>query len=264
MLEIKGSVAVITGGYGGIGMAVARSWGEQGGKVVLAARTEEKLREAQKELKDTGIDVAITVCDVTKEADNRSLARFAVETFGTINLVVPAAGVISDGFLVSTDRETGVVKSKMPLSQFETVIQTNLNGVFLTVRECLEQMINLNCRGLICLISSVAAHGIAGQMNYGPSKAGIAVMPKILTAELFRRKLSHKLRCVAIAPGLVDTAMLSAMRKDTMEKLLSQVPIGRLVDPMEVASLIIELYKNEALAGDTYYIHGGLRFGSQG
>ena len=264
MLEIRGAVAVITGGYGGIGMAVARSWGEKGGKVVLAARTEEKLQEAQKELQSIGIDVAINVCDVTKEADNSFLARFAVKTFGTINLVIPAAGVIADGFFVSPDSETGRVKSKMPLWQYETVIQTNLNGVFLTVRECLEQMVNLNCKGLICLISSVAAHGIAGQMNYGPSKAGIAVMPKILTAELFRRNLAHRLRCVAIAPGLVDTAMLSGMRKDTMENLLSQIPIGRLVDPREVASLIIETYKNEALAGDTYYIHGGLRFGSQG
>ncbi len=264
MLDIKGAVAVITGGYGGIGMAVARSWGEKGGKVVLAARTEDKLLKAEEELRKRGIEVASIVCDVKKEKDNQALARYAVETFGAINLVVPAAGVIQDGFLVSLDKETGMAKSKMPLSQFESVINTNLTGVVLTVRECLEQMINLNCKGLFCLISSVASLGITGQMNYGPSKAGIAVMPKVLTAELFRRKLSHRLRCVAITPGLVDTNMLAGMREDILGKLLEQVPIGRLVEPAEVASLVVELYRNEALAGDTYYVHGGLRFGSMG
>jgi 3-oxoacyl-[acyl-carrier protein] reductase len=264
VLDVAGAVAVITGGYGGIGLALARRWTQLGGKVVLAARTRQKLLSAREELRKSGAEVSIAVCDVTKESDNHALAKYAVEQYGAINLVVPAAGVIQDGLLVSTDRDTGKVKSKMPFCQYETVVQTNLNGVFLTVRECLEQMINHDCRGLICLISSMAALGIAGQMNYGPSKAGVAVMPKILTAELFRRKLADRLRCVAIAPGLVDTAMLSGMKKEIMEKLLAQVPIGRLVDPAEVASLVIELYRNEALAGDTYYIHGGLRFGSMG
>ena len=85
MLDIKGAVAVITGGYGGIGMAVARSWGEKGGKVVLAARTRERLLKAEDELRGKGVEVVSIACDVTKEKDNQALARYAVETFGAIN-----------------------------------------------------------------------------------------------------------------------------------------------------------------------------------
>ena len=143
MLDIKGAVAVITGGYGGIGMAVARSWGERGGKVVLAARTRGKLLKAEEELRGKGVEVVSIVCDVTKEKDNQALAKYAVETFGAINLVVPAAGVIDDEFLVSLDKETGKAKLKMPLSKFESVINTNLTGVFLTVRECLVEVNHL-------------------------------------------------------------------------------------------------------------------------
>ena len=89
-------------------------------------------------------------------------------------------------------------------------------------------------------------------------------MPKVITAEFLRRGLSDKIRCVAVAPGYVGTAMVKGMDQKALQKILSEVPIGRLIDPEEVASLIGELYKNEALAGDVYFIHGGLRLGSRG
>ena len=152
----------------------------------------------------------------------------------------------------------------MSLEQFQKVIDINLTGVFLTVRECVEQMVNHNCKGLICLVSSTGSLGTAGQINYSSSKAAMSVMPKVLTAEFFRRGLADKIRCVAIAPGYVATPILLGMNQKALEKILANVPIGRLVDPMEVASLAGELYRNEALAGDVFFIHGGLRLGSKG
>ncbi len=89
-------------------------------------------------------------------------------------------------------------------------------------------------------------------------------MPKVIVAEFFRRNLAHKIRCVAIAPGYVGTAMVKGMNQKALDSIIENVPIGRLVEPEEVASLITELYRNEALAGDVYYIHGGLRLGSKG
>jgi len=166
--------------------------------------------------------------------------------------------------MVSPDRETGKVTKKMSLEQFQKVIDINLTGVFLTVRECVEQMVNHNCKGLICLVSSTGSLGTAGQINYSSSKAAMSVMPKVLTAEFFRRGLADKIRCVAIAPGYVATPILLGMNQKALEKILANVPIGRLVDPMEVASLAGELYRNEALAGDVFFIHGGLRLGSKG
>jgi 3-oxoacyl-[acyl-carrier protein] reductase len=264
MLEIKDSVAVITGGSGGIGKTVADYWVQNGGKVVIADIAEEALIKAGEDIKRSGGEVATVVCNVTSEDDCAKLADTAIERFGQINLVAPFAGIIADGLTLSPDRETGKVTRKMSLDQFQKVIDINLTGVFLTIRECAERMINHNCRGLICLVSSTGSLGTAGQINYSSSKAAMSVIPKVMTAEFFRRGLADKIRCVAIAPGYVGTPMVKGMNQKALEKILEQVPIGRLVEPDEVASLVGELYRNEALAGDVFYIHGGLRLGSKG
>jgi len=261
MLKIKESVAVITGGASGIGLAMARYWTQRGGKVVIGDIAEEALKNATVQING---EVETVVCNVTDENDCFRLANTAIEKFGRINLVAPFAGIIMDGLMVAPDRKTGKVKKKMPLTQFQKVVDINLTGVFLTVRECTEQMINNNCRGLICLVSSTGSLGTAGQINYSSTKAAMSVMPKVLTAEFFRCGLSDKIRCVAIAPGYCATAILKDMNQKALDKILQDVPIGRLIEPEEVASLAGELYRNEALAGDVFYIHGGLRLGSRG
>lgn len=261
MLDINESVAVITGGSGGIGKALAQYWIKKGGKVVLADIDAAALERAKEEL---GGETQTFVCDVTKEADNGSLAAFAIEKFGEINLVAPFAGIIKDGMMVSPDRETGKVTRKMELSDFQKVVDINLTGVFLTVRECSEQMINHGCKGLICLVSSTGSLGTAGQINYSSTKAAMSVMPKVITAEFFRRGIADKIRCAAIAPGYVGTEMVKNMNQKALDYIVGSVPIGRLIEPEEVASLVGEIYKNEALAGETFFIHGGLRLGSKG
>jgi 3-oxoacyl-[acyl-carrier protein] reductase len=264
MLEIKDSVAVITGGGGGIGLEMAKYWAKNGGKVVIADVAPKFLEGAEAELKAMGADVLSVVCNVTSEEDSAKLADAAIDRFGKINLVAPFAGIIKDGMMLSPDKETGKVTKKMPLDQFKSVIDINLIGVFLTVRECAERMINNNCKGLICLVSSTGSLGTAGQINYASTKAAMSVMPKVITAEFFRRGMAGKIRCVAVAPGYVGTAMVKGMDQKALEKILADVPIGRLIEPAEVASLVGELYRNEALTGEVYFIHGGLRLGSKG
>ncbi len=261
MLEIKDAVAIITGGSMGIGKALAEYWVSQGGKALLAARREEPLKGTKAELGD---NVEILSCDTTKEEDCAKLADTAIEKFGKINLVAPFAGNIKDAMMISPDRETGKISRKMSLENFQAVIDINLTGTFLAVRECAERMVNNNCRGLICLMSSISAQGTPGQINYSSTKAALSVMSKVITAEFFRRGLSQKLRCVTIAPGYVGTPMVKGMKQAALDKILSNVPIGRLVEPEEVASLVGELYRNEALAGDLFSINGGLRLGSKG
>jgi 3-oxoacyl-[acyl-carrier protein] reductase len=261
MLPIKNSVAVITGGASGIGLVLAQYWARQGGKVVIGDINENALNQAAGIIEGGAKTVLL---DVTDERDCAKLADTAIQSFGKINLVAPFAGIIMDGLMISTDRETGRVKKKMPLEQFQKVVDINLTGVFLTVRECTERMVNHNCRGLICLVASTGALGTAGQINYSATKAAVAVMPKVLTAEFFRRGIADSIRCVAIAPGYCATPILKGMNQNALDKILKDVPIGRLVEPEEVASLVCELYRNEALAGDVYFIHGGLRLGSRG
>ena len=264
MLKISGSVAVITGGGSGIGESVAKYWVKHGGKLVIADIVPESLSRVEREIKESGGEVVTNVCDVTKEEENHALAILAIEKFGAINLVLPSAGIIRDGLMLSIDKEVGKVIKRMSLNQFQSVLDINLTGVFLTVRECSEQMINSGSKGLICLMSSIGSLGTAGQINYSSTKAAMSVMPKVITAEFFRRDLAHRIRCVAIAPGYVATPMVSGMDKDALNKILENVPIKRLVEPEEIASLVGELYRNEALAGEVFYIHGGLRLSSKG
>jgi 3-oxoacyl-[acyl-carrier protein] reductase len=264
MLDIKGSVAVITGGGSGIGESVAKYWVTNGGKVVLGDIAHEGLSRVEKEIQEMGGEVVTMICDITKEEDNAALAKLAIESFGAINLVLPCAGIIKDGLFLSPDRETGKITRKMTLDQFQSVVHINLTGVFLTIRECGEQMVNNDCKGLICLISSTGSLGTAGQLNYASTKAAMSVMPKVICGEFFRRNLADKIRCMAIAPGYVGTPLVKGMNQKALDKILENVPIKRLVEPEEVASLIGEMYRNEAINGEVYFIHGGLRLGSKG
>lgn len=227
----------------------------------MADISEQGLQQAARDLQGP---VTTLVCDVTREEDCARLADTAIETYGQINMVAPFAGIIKDGLMVATDRETGKVTGKMSLEQFKAVVDINLTGVFLTIRECAERMIDHDCRGLICLVSSTGSLGTAGQINYSATKAGVSVMPKVITAEFMRRALADRVRCVAIAPGYVRTPILENMNQQALLKIIGNVPIGRLIEPEEIASLAGELFRNEALSGDVYFIHGGLRLGSKG
>ena len=264
MLEIKDSVAVITGGGSGLGLELARHWIQSGGKVVLADISSESLEKIEAKISGSKGDCLAVICDVTRESDCSKLADAAIDKFGKINLVAPFAGIIMDGLMVSPDRKTGKVTRKMSLEDFQKVVDINLTGVFLTIRECSERMINNNCKGLVCLVSSTGSLGTAGQVNYSSTKAAMSVLPKVITAEFFRRGLSNRIRCVAIAPGYCNTAMTGNMNQKVLDKILSEIPIGRLIEPSEVSSLVTELYRNEALSGEVFYIHGGLRLGSRG
>ena len=264
MLEIRDSVAVITGGGGGIGLALAKHWVANGGKVVIADIARSILQEAEVALKERGGDILTVLCDVTREDDCARLADSAIDQYGRINLVAPFAGITNDGLMLSPDRKTGKVNAKMSYEQFRSVMDINLDGVFLTVRECAERMVNYGCKGLICLISSTGSLGTAGQLNYSASKAAVSVMPRVITAEFLRRGLADQIRCVAVAPGYVATPMVEKMNPKVLDNVLAQIPIGRLVKPAEVATFVGDIYRNEALAGEVFFIHGGLRLGSKG
>ena len=264
MLEIKNSVAVITGGGGGIGLSLAKYWVENGGKVVLGDVFEEPLAKAAEEIKAMNGEVSTVVMDVTKEEDNGKLADTAIEQFGAINLVAPFAGIIKDGLLVATDKETGKVKKKMALESFQKVIDINLTGVFLTVRECVERMVNNDCKGLICLVSSTGSLG-----DCGPDQLFVIQGGHVGHAQ------GHHGRVFPPGPFGQDSLRghRAGVRRHPHGKRDEPEGFGwnsgtgahrRLIEPEEVASLTGELYRNEALAGDVFFIHGGLRLGSRG
>lgn len=159
---------------------MAEHFAKKEAKIILSGISEEKLKEAEKDIKTLGAEVFSFKADVSKEEDAGKLMQSAVKQFGSLDVAILNAGILRYGLLVKTDKETGKVISKMSLSNWQSVIDVNLTGVFLTGREAAIQMIESKSKGVIIIpIASVAMHGNPGQTNYSAAKAGVASMTKL-------------------------------------------------------------------------------------
>lgn len=256
-MELRGAVAVITGGASGIGESVARSMAKEGVKVVLGDMDQRNLERVANEITQAGGSVAYAKCNVTSDEETAALMDLAIERFGQINLCVASAGIIKDGLMITLDKETGKVKKAMTTEQFKSVIDVNLVGSFITIREAAIRMANNGWKGLLVPISSVNKAGQTGQLNYSSAKAAIALWPKILVGEFQMRGIQN-IRCVSIAPGYVGTPMVKGMNQEALSGILKGVHIGRLIEPTEIADLIMYAAKNEAIDATCLEITGGL------
>jgi len=256
-MEIKGSVAVITGGGNGIGEAVAKYFVTNGAKVVIVDMAQQNIDRVVQEIKDMGGEVIGVQANVSSEPDTAKFYKAALEAFGKINIVVSCAGIIRDGTMLSLDKETGKVSKKMGLDKWQPVIDVNLTGTFLTIRDGAEAMVNGGWTGLLVAISSVNKAGQVGQLNYSSAKVADALLPKIVVGEFLMRGIRN-IRCVAIAPGYTATPMLTGMNQDALKAIVADVHIGRLVEPNEIARLIGHVVENEAINATTLEITGGL------
>ena len=214
-MELKGAVAVITGGASGIGEAVARSMAQAGVKVVIGDMDSKGLERVAGEITAAGGAVAFAKCNVTSDEEVANLMDLAIEKFGQLNLCVASAGIIKDGLMINLDKDTGKVKRAMTTEQFKAVIDVNLVGSFITIREAAIRMANNGWKGLLVPISSVNKEGQTGQMNYASAKAAIALWPKMIVGE-FQMKGISNIRCVAIAPGYVGTPMVKGMNQEAL------------------------------------------------
>jgi len=256
-MEIKGSVALVTGGGNGIGEAVAKYMAKNGAKVVVVDMVQKNIDRVLKDLKDMGAEAIGIQANVTSEADTARFIKGAIEAFGKLNIVVSSAGIIRDGTMLSLDKETGKVSKKLGFDKWSAVIETNLSGTFLTLRDAAEAMVNGGWEGLLVPISSVNKCGQVGQLNYSSAKVADALMPKIIVGEFLMRGIRN-IRCVAIAPGYTATPMLTGMNQEALKAILEDVHLGRLVAPEEIAGMIGYACQNEALNATTIEITGGL------
>ncbi len=256
-MNIKDKVVVITGGASGIGAAVALELAKLGAKIVLADMNEEGLNEKVAEIKNNGGEVIGIQTNVTKEEEVVKLMDTAIEKFGAINIVIPSAGIFRDAFMVNPDRETGKVFRSMSTSQFMDVINVNLLGTFLTLREASIRMIDNKCEGILFTISSINKEGQLGQLNYSSTKASVALWPKILSGEFHAKKI-NRIRVVGIAPGYVETPILLGMKPEVLDNIIKDITIGRLVKTKEIVGAIVFAINNEAITGTTLEITGGV------
>lgn len=253
-MDLKGKVVVITGGASGIGLAMAERFAMEGSKVVIGDM--KGVDEAVAGLRAKGLEAAGRTGDVRVEGDVAALMRFAVDTYGGIDVAIANAGVLRDGLLLRVDKQTGKVIDRMSMKQWQDVIDVNLTGVFLTGREAAAAMIDGGRKGLLILLSSISRAGNFGQSNYSASKAGVVALAVTWSKELAR----YGIRCAAIAPGFIETPMvMKDMKPEALEKAKQAIPIGRLGRPDEIAETAVYIAKCDLVTGVCIEATGGMR-----
>jgi 3-oxoacyl-[acyl-carrier protein] reductase len=258
-MVIRNSVALITGGANGIGECCAKALVRAGARVAICDIVQEQIDRVVEEIKDSGGEAIGIQGNVVQEDDQARFISETIKAFGQLNIVIPSAGIIRDGTLVTTDRDSGKVVRKMSLEHWQQVIDVNLTGTFLTVRDSIEAMVNGGWEGIICLMSSINKEGQVGQLNYSATKAAVALMPKILVGEFMIRKIRN-IRVVGIAPGYVNTAILKNMNQEALAAILKDVHRGQLVEPDEIAACIMHCIENDAINATTIEVTGGLTY----
>jgi NAD(P)-dependent dehydrogenase (short-subunit alcohol dehydrogenase family) len=248
-MQLKGSVALVTGGASGLGAATARRLVQGGAKVVIVDRDEARGGELAKELGQT-----FAKADVTDPAQVEG-AIAAASALGPLRVAVSCAGV---GWAARTLDKTG---KPHDLDLFRTVIGINLIGTFNVMRLAASAIAKSDPidgeRGCIVNTASVAAFdGQIGQIAYAASKAGVAGM----TLPAARDLAPAGIRVVTIAPGLFDTPMLGALPEDKRAALAADVVFPkRLGSPAEYGALVASIVENGYLNGETIRLDGSLR-----
>jgi 3-oxoacyl-[acyl-carrier protein] reductase len=258
-MQVREAVALITGGANGIGECCAKALVQAGAKVSICDIAQEQIDRVVQDIRAAGGEAIGIQGNVVQEADQARFIAETIKVFGKLNIVIPSAGIIRDGTVVTTERETGKVVRKMSLERWQQVIDVNLTGTFLTVRDSIEAMVNGGWEGIICLMSSINKEGQVGQLNYSATKAAVALMPKILVGEFMIRKIRN-IRVVAIAPGYVNTAILKNMNQEALAAILKDVHRERLVEPEEIAACIRHCIENDAINATTIEVTGGLTY----
>ena len=246
MSTLAGKVAVVTGASRGIGLAIAGWLAEHGASVVVSGRDADRLQAAVKELEVHGAPVLGVAADAARREDADRLVDAARERFARLDVLVNNAGITRDGLLI-----------RMKDDDWDRVMEINLRGAFLMTRAAAKAMVRLKSGGRIINIASTAgAMGNAGQANYSAAKAGLIGLTKASA-----RELAHwGILVNAVAPGLIETDMATAMPAEARDALLAQVPLKRIGTAREVAEMVGFLAGDGAayVTGQVFHVNGGL------
>jgi 3-hydroxyacyl-CoA dehydrogenase / 3-hydroxy-2-methylbutyryl-CoA dehydrogenase len=251
-MKLSDVSAIVTGGASGLGEAVVRAIISGGGNAAIFDLADDRGNKLEKELGEAAVYCR---ADVSTETDVAAGIDRAIGKFGKINAVVNAAGVAFAGRTIGK-------KGPMDLGQFERTIKINLTGTFNVIRLAAMKM-SENApgpdgeRGVIVNTASVAAFdGQIGQAAYSASKAGIVGM----TLPVARELAAYGIRIVTIAPGIFDTPMMAGFSDEVRASLGQSIPFPqRMGRPDEFASLVLQVFENTMLNGETIRLDGAIR-----
>ena len=251
-MQLQGKTVVVTGGGRGIGRQMASSFAARGANIAVCDLNQADLDQTVADCKAKGVNARSYIMNVAREVEVIGAMDAIVKDFGSLDVLINNAGITRDGLLIKV--KEGAIVGKMTLDNWQLVIDVNMTGVFLCGREAAERMIKFGKGGVIINISSVSRHGNAGQTNYSATKAGVAAIAEVWGKELAR----FNIRTGAIAPGFTRTEILSAMRPEVLDKMLSIVPIRRLGEASEIANTAIFIVENDFFTARCIDVDGGV------
>ncbi|MDR5754554.1 MULTISPECIES: 3-oxoacyl-[acyl-carrier-protein] reductase [unclassified Caballeronia] len=237
-MRLKGKVAIVTGAGQGIGAATALKFAREGAVVAACDVNREALSKVVEACREAGSEAEAFVVDVADRKSVNEMVARVLATHGRIDVLVNNAGITRDARL-----------QKMSLEQFDDVIDVNLRGVFHAAQAVVDTMVEQRSGVILNASSVVGIYGNYGQTNYAAAKFGVIGFTKTWSRELGPKGI----RVNAVAPGFIDTPILSTVPDEVMAKMREQVPLRRLGKPEEIASIYAFLASDEAS-----YINGAV------
>jgi len=244
MSNLKGKVALVTGGTGGIGAAICLKLAESGARVATNYRNEEKARAWQAEAKKAGHDIAVYQADVSDFDACQSLVDQIEKDLGPIDILVNNAGITKDGMF-----------KKMSKEKWDAVMNINLDGLFNITKPLVEGMTDRGWGRIINISSINGQKGQLGQTNYAASKAGMHGFTMALAQEVARKGVTVN----TVSPGYIATEMVMAVSEEIRNSIIANIPVNRLGTSEEIAALVDFLASEEAgfATGADFSMNGG-------
>lgn len=241
MISLTGKTALVTGSTRGIGRAIAETLAGAGARVAVVGRD---LAAAEKVAEEIG-EARGFACDVSDPASVTMLVQTVEDAFGSLDILVNNAGITKDNLM-----------ARMKDEDWDAVLNTNLRSAFVAVRAAQRGMMKRRWGRIINVTSVVGIVGNKGQANYAASKAGLIGFTKAAAKELSSRNILVN----AVAPGYIQTDMTAQLGEEARTALSSQIPLGRLGEPRDIAGAVAYLASDLAayITGQVLVVDGGM------